>query len=628
MTSLASDSFTGTDGTAWSASTWTTGSSPTGSSATIVGNAGRLTTGTGTSGSARVARRVNITAPADAVVLFKFRWPTGDECYPRWYVRSTNTSLDSQGGYWVELNRPAGQMSIGKGSSYTNATLPTGTSADLVTKSFSANTWYWCRFGVVGTALKARVWLDGTAEPSSWDVTATDSSISSAGSGTGITLGTGSVQNGKFDVDELSLDSAFPVATVLGPTATSSMTAPAGTVGAGRSTVGPTATGSLTAPAGTVAAIYTVAGPPIVSYINALAGAAGIGAFANGLIASGVVQAQAGEASFGSTKAAPPASNTLVGHPGLVVIPAQVAGPMLGFTTAAVSGAATGQREHVRIGSANIQIAYRNLLDGAPCTGTVRFTPTAYIAADELLVPNRVAVTLDADGLLDVDLPVGKDQLTLPLVAYLVEERLDAPSFGRPPFYLLLTPADDGTTVQLATVPLETNVPDLALYMLKAGGSFTGPVTVASTFDVTGNTSLGANLTVQESAVVGSLDVDENADVEGSLSVGGSVIVNESVEASYVSAPAYSGGSFDGAITVHGGANIEGDTVLGSNLTVGANITVTGAFVGAVKVPGAVTLTSLSNAPAATTGAGNLFVQAGILKYVSPSGTVTTVAPA
>lgn len=45
--------------------------------------------------------------------------------------------------------------------------------------------WIWCRFRAEGTALKARVWLDGDDEPTTWDVEATDASISDGSIGLG-----------------------------------------------------------------------------------------------------------------------------------------------------------------------------------------------------------------------------------------------------------------------------------------------------------------------------------------------------------------------------------------------------------------------------------------------------------
>lgn len=58
-----------------------------------------------------------------------------------------------------------------------------GTSTNLFTASFTqtASTYYWLRFRCVGTSLFAKVWADGNAEPGSWTISGTDSSISSAG---------------------------------------------------------------------------------------------------------------------------------------------------------------------------------------------------------------------------------------------------------------------------------------------------------------------------------------------------------------------------------------------------------------------------------------------------------------
>lgn len=51
--------------------------------------------------------------------------------------------------------------------------------SDAGGSSFSANTWFWVRFRANGTNLKLRVWKDGTDEPSTWTLTATDSEHSS-----------------------------------------------------------------------------------------------------------------------------------------------------------------------------------------------------------------------------------------------------------------------------------------------------------------------------------------------------------------------------------------------------------------------------------------------------------------
>jgi hypothetical protein len=47
--------------------------------------------------------------------------------------------------------------------------------------ALAANTQYWIRFQIVGTTLQARLWQDGTGEPGTWHVVATDSSITGSG---------------------------------------------------------------------------------------------------------------------------------------------------------------------------------------------------------------------------------------------------------------------------------------------------------------------------------------------------------------------------------------------------------------------------------------------------------------
>lgn len=231
MTTLATDTWTGTNGDPWG-STWTTGLTPTGGGATIQSNAGRLTCGTtgGYSGADRVARRVNITAPTDAVALFKFRWPGGEETFPLFYVRSTNTSLDTQGGYFVSFDFGGDSVAVGVGSSYSSTDL------DTFPFTFAADTWYWCRFGIVGSALKARVWADGGSEPAAWDSEVTDTTHATAGSGCGFTVGAGAAGGERWEVDDFSLEDVFPstagtvTGTLVGSATVTAVTDTAGSV--------------------------------------------------------------------------------------------------------------------------------------------------------------------------------------------------------------------------------------------------------------------------------------------------------------------------------------------------------------------------------------------------------------
>ena len=56
------------------------------------------------------------------------------------------------------------------------------TSLASATVTLTANTAYWIRFRVQGNVLAARIWKDGTVEPTTWDVSVTDTSITGPGS--------------------------------------------------------------------------------------------------------------------------------------------------------------------------------------------------------------------------------------------------------------------------------------------------------------------------------------------------------------------------------------------------------------------------------------------------------------
>lgn len=208
MSNLASDTFTGSNGAAWS-STWTLGRNPNTGAVTpsIQSNRGRLTTGSAGSynGNDRISRRVNITAPVDAVALFSFQWTTGDEAYPSFWIRSTNTALDTQGGYAIEINKGSNTWKIIKSSSYAGTDLSSNQS-----KTWTTNVKYWCRFGVVGDLIRARIWDDGSSEPTTWTVSTTDSTHTTAGSGCGISVGGGAAASRTFDIDDFSLDTTWP----------------------------------------------------------------------------------------------------------------------------------------------------------------------------------------------------------------------------------------------------------------------------------------------------------------------------------------------------------------------------------------------------------------------------------
>lgn len=204
VSTLASDTFTGTNGAAWS-STWALGQDNTGSLAQIQSNVGRMTSGSAGGYAGQTSRKVNLANFADGVWLMKFRWPTGDECYPQIWMRASNDILDSQAGYVFELNRPASLWAVTKVTAYSGTTLSSGSF------SYTSNTYYWVRCGAVGSALKFKIWADGASEPGAWTYEVTDTTYASSGR-CGLRLGPGASGSAKFEVDDFTLTDAFSLA--------------------------------------------------------------------------------------------------------------------------------------------------------------------------------------------------------------------------------------------------------------------------------------------------------------------------------------------------------------------------------------------------------------------------------
>lgn len=212
MTTLSSETFTGTTGAAWPA-TFTTGLNPTtGGGATIQTNAGRLTTGStsGYNAADIISRRWNITAPTNAVWQCRFRF-TGDEMYPRMFLRSTNL-MDAQQGYDLSFDLFDPGYHVSTFSAYSE-----GATLGSKTFSYTANTWYQVVFGAVGTAIKAVMWADATPIPSAWDIQATDSTFTGSGA-VGLYCGSQGSGLGKFEIDDAFVFDSFPALSVAGPT--------------------------------------------------------------------------------------------------------------------------------------------------------------------------------------------------------------------------------------------------------------------------------------------------------------------------------------------------------------------------------------------------------------------------
>lgn len=107
-------------------------------------------------------------------ILSKFKTSSTTNAQNHLRVRGSGSSgSETAYGFFMGLN--SGTITVNK--------LVSGSGTTLGTDSFSwsTGTYFWVRFRVNGTSLKARIWEDGDIEPSTWNIEVSDSSISGVG---------------------------------------------------------------------------------------------------------------------------------------------------------------------------------------------------------------------------------------------------------------------------------------------------------------------------------------------------------------------------------------------------------------------------------------------------------------
>jgi RHS repeat-associated protein len=174
---LITEAWDGATAAAWPAK-WTTGQSSSGATE-IDANRGHLKTPATASSYSR-ALADSTSQHTDVEITATVRTGssiTGTNLGSKLWLRGS-TSWASAGynltaGYNVSLNYAANTVALRKTVSSTDTSL-TSTSF-----TFAANTTYRVRFQAIGTAIKAKIWADGTAEPGSWTLSTTDSSNTS-----------------------------------------------------------------------------------------------------------------------------------------------------------------------------------------------------------------------------------------------------------------------------------------------------------------------------------------------------------------------------------------------------------------------------------------------------------------
>lgn len=115
----------------------------------------------------------------DTDTLLSFRYPsTGARGYLYVFSRASGNWVSGYPGasYFVQMRNDDGSVQLWKSNAGTTTQLASVAGVASVTTAKQ-----WIRFRVQGSSLSAKVWTDGTTEPSNWELTATDSSITATG---------------------------------------------------------------------------------------------------------------------------------------------------------------------------------------------------------------------------------------------------------------------------------------------------------------------------------------------------------------------------------------------------------------------------------------------------------------
>jgi hypothetical protein len=119
---------------------------------------------------------------ADVEVLFRHRTPADTSASIGGAARVSGDGTSENGYRGGQLSGT--QVTLHK---YINAA---ATQLGLLSATATSSTWYMCRFRINGSTLQLKSWVDGTAEPAAWQLTATDTSITAAGK-VGLIIGSG-----------------------------------------------------------------------------------------------------------------------------------------------------------------------------------------------------------------------------------------------------------------------------------------------------------------------------------------------------------------------------------------------------------------------------------------------------
>jgi chitodextrinase len=196
-----SDSWTGADGSVWGPA-WAAGA--VSGTVTQQGGTGQLAV-SDTAGSYARAQLTGLAARADSDTTFSYRWNAGTPVgYFTVYARGSGgwrNGYRPTNGYGLELASNSSSVTITKTVAGTTTSLNTTSGVQQVGSGRQ-----WVRLRVSGSTIQYKIWLDGQAEPSTWRVSVTDTSVTTAGQ-LFVSLNRGSTNTGAKSVqlDNLSV---------------------------------------------------------------------------------------------------------------------------------------------------------------------------------------------------------------------------------------------------------------------------------------------------------------------------------------------------------------------------------------------------------------------------------------
>lgn len=168
QTSLYATTFPGANNAPWPSPAAASYNGGTGSVDQQL-NAGRLQTPAVAYSTARVMIPYGNVPNVEAVC--RIRLTSTAEQYFQIGLRGNGVwqGSNQQAGYALNTDALNGHIALNK---YSGTTI---TQLDFGTFAFSANVWYWVKIQTNSNVIRARLWMDGTGEPGSWNLESTDS---------------------------------------------------------------------------------------------------------------------------------------------------------------------------------------------------------------------------------------------------------------------------------------------------------------------------------------------------------------------------------------------------------------------------------------------------------------------